>query len=201
MPEEKNVEDDKSQLDDKGAEDRTDGGDEIISELLTRYPQLQRYVDKRVTEGIKTYITNQKKKEPVEIPPEAKVNTGARGGDVEMEKTMTASMKEKQEKPMDSAAQLALEAQRQREGLAIEKELARRGLDAFAGIISDPTLIDDLEKGALEFLSSQNIGADFSPVREQPPMVNLSPIEEQIARKLGISPMRYANQKQQIDFS
>ena len=174
MPESKQAGDELRAL--EGAEVGT--GSEIeVEEILRRYPQIQRYIDRRVTEAIKTYEKNRQKKDE-QVPVESDA-----GDSLEHPATI---------------AELVDEGRRIREGMKIENALAERGLSAFAGLIDDASQIDDLEAAAIAYLHSKNLGADFAPEIEQRSPSPLSPAEEYVARKLGLSVSAYADQKRKL---
>ena len=196
MPDTKHVEDDVRELTDKGEDDRTDPiGDEDISELIQAHPALQRHIDRRVTEGIKTYAAHQKKKADQQADEVTDEDDGATPGDAVHN---TDENKEDPNQP-DPLERIAVEAARIQQGLDLEKELRARGLDCFAGLVQDPSTIDDLERAAGEYLRSKNLGADLAPQRSVVSNVTLSALESHIAQSLGIDLEQYAKRKTELE--
>jgi hypothetical protein len=189
----KMMEDEVRALESKDAQARTETSsdeEEKIAELLKAHPELVSYIDRRVTEGIKTFAANQKKK-TAEVPTPEETEAD----DTPESETDPAEI------PEEDAAELqrqAVEAEKIKAGLALEGMLADRGLSAFAGLIQDPALLDDLAQAANDYLRMQNVGADFVPQKTPAPPVNLSPLEQHIAQRLGIKLEDYAVQKEKL---
>lgn len=199
MPEKKHVEDEVRELDKKEAALRTEQmSDEEILEFIKTHPEFHRYVDRRVTEGIKTFAANQKKKEGKEN----KNIAGDTGEEAEGEiKKNAGSITEPAAEKYvpEDAKQLALENEMINKGEQIEQQLATRGLQSFAGLIQDESLIDDLELAAAEFLRSKNMGADVYPQKTISQHPNLNPLEMLVAQRLGIGLSDYAKQKIELE--
>lgn len=199
MPEKMHVEDEVRQLKKEEADVRTEPmSDEEILEFIKSHPEFQQYVDRRVTEGIKTFATNQKKKEEKE----EKQSVGDIGeqpeGEINKEAGLPTKPVEAIFEPNDQK-QLALENEIIKKGEHIELELAGRGLQSFAGLIQDESLIDDLELAAIEFLQSKNLGADVYPQKTISKHPGLNPLEMLVAQRLGIGLSDYARQKLELE--
>ena len=200
MSEKSHVEDEVRELFEKDEDDRTgEMGEKEILELMTKHPELQRYVDRRVSEGVKTYAANQKKKAERKVEEAQEDKAGAEQGGGLSGSPDAQEDDKKQEPDFQKLSEMTAEAERIQNGRAIEQELANRGLDCFAGLVQDPSMIDDLEKAAFEFLRSQNLGADFAPQQSPAPAVSLSPFEALVAARLGISLEQYEKHKRELE--
>jgi len=168
-----------------------------IAELVKANPALQRYIDRKVSQGISTFCHNQKKKQKGENGQEISGDDGAS----EIEKENPSGEKELPPElllEIDALKKAAREAEEIKKRISLEKLLAQKGLSAFAGLIDDAAMIEDLELAIYEFMKKQNMGIDYLPARSMSHKSELSAFEVEIAKKLGIEPGEYEKQKQEL---
>lgn len=188
MPGKNEPDGDARELEHKGADDiEVQFSEEEILALIKSHPELQRYIDRRVTEGIKTFAANQKKKAADLLDKPTDDGGEEEGGE--------SQAPEGESKPAGDMAEQGMDSEHE---ISLKSELSKRGLDCFAGLVESAEQIDTLECAAAEFLRTQNLGADFAPFMQTESGPELSPLEAHVAQRLGIDAKGYANRKQEL---